>query len=603
MTKEYKVNKSKSRRLNNAWQWLALITLLSIFALPARAAVPDNIDYQGYLTDTGGAPLTRTVFISFSLYNVDAGGVPLWNNIQSVTVTNGLFTVQLGNGTFPVDMFDNPLWLGIDVAADGEMSPRTALTSAAFAFKADDALTLEGQSALDLDQSAHTTDAANPHGVSAAQIGAADAATVGAHTSNITNPHSVTAAQTGAISGVELANHAGNLSAHHTRYADSEAVSAILAADGASSTLDADTLDGLNGADLALSATTYTKSEVDAIVTSSVDTAVASMQTQITALQDLLQHFTRSGDDVYVTGANLHVLSGSGSTAGTVNGRGNLIVGYNEVRTSGALSCSLGAYTNQTDCTTNSGTWAISHKTGSHNIVTGYQHNYSRYGGLVAGSSNTISGTYATVSGGVLNSASGSRSSVSGGNNNTAYAIYSAISGGESNLAGNGACTENGICTGSGSTSIGQSSTISGGYQNKTIGYRSSVSGGTSNIASAHTSSVSGGSANTASGEASSVSGGISNTATEYTSSVSGGSTNTASGRSSSVSGGLSNTATVHTSSVSGGSKNTASGSSSSVSGGFYNAASGEVSSVSGGVDRESAGIEDWRAGGLFQDY
>src|SRR5262249_8316007 len=37
-----------------------------------------------------------------------------------------------------------------------------------------------------------------------------------------------------------------------------------------------------------------------------------------------------SGTDLYFTGFNVHVQNGTGATDGTVNGRGNLIVGYNE---------------------------------------------------------------------------------------------------------------------------------------------------------------------------------------------------------------------------------------------------------------------------------
>ena len=38
------------------------------------------------------------------------------------------------------------------------------------------------------------------------------------------------------------------------------------------------------------------------------------------------------GTDVFFNGCNVNVRSGSGSTNGTVNGKGNLIIGYNESR-------------------------------------------------------------------------------------------------------------------------------------------------------------------------------------------------------------------------------------------------------------------------------
>ena len=52
---------------------------------------------------------------------------------------------------------------------------------------------------------------------------------------------------------------------------------------------------------------------------------------------------------------------------------------------------------------------------GSHNVVVGQWHNFSRFGGLVVGHSNTISGDYAVVSGGYRNEASGDDAAVSGG--------------------------------------------------------------------------------------------------------------------------------------------------------------------------------------------
>jgi len=45
----------------------------------------------------------------------------------------------------------------------------------------------------------------------------------------------------------------------------------------------------------------YTQAQVDAIV--------ASLQQQISELQDLLQHFSRTGNEIYVSGANVHILN------------------------------------------------------------------------------------------------------------------------------------------------------------------------------------------------------------------------------------------------------------------------------------------------------
>ena len=141
--------------------------------------------------------------------------------------------------------------------------------------------------------------------------------------------------------------------------------------------------------------------------------AVGTLEARIATLEALLEHFSRDGNDVTIAGANLHIVNGTGTTTGTVNGLGNLIVGYNEVRGSG------------------------DDRTGSHNLVVGKEHNYSSFGGLVAGYYNTISGRYASVSGGSVNVAGGSSSSVSGGSGNEASGTDSSVSGGYYNQAGN----------------------------------------------------------------------------------------------------------------------------------------------------------------------
>ncbi|MFW5640517.1 MAG: hypothetical protein ACOC0H_05075, partial [Thermodesulfobacteriota bacterium] len=227
-----------------------------------------------------------------------------------------------------------------------------------------------------------------------------------------------------------------------------------------------------------------------------LEAQVETLTVQVNELQYLLQHFRRDGDDIYVEGANLHVVNGTGETDGDVNSRGNIIVGYNELRQHN------------------------NNRRGSHNIIIGSENNYSSYGGLVVGRRNDIENIY---------------SSVSGGRNNSANGAYSSVSGGSSNEAS------------------GMSSSVSGGYQNKAIEEHSNVSGGYTNIAGGIFSSVSGGYNNETTGDHSSIIGGYDNKASGDHSSVSGGRNNTASGRFSSVSGGRYNKASGDYASVTGG--------------------------------------------------
>lgn len=132
-------------------------------------------------------------------------------------------------------------------------------------------------------------------------------------------------------------------------------------------------------------------------------------------------------------GVNVQIVNGTGETQ-SVNGMGNLIVGYNRPA-NGTFSCSLGIAGTQSQCVAGGGLWAQSHKSGSHNIVGGDFNSYSSWGGLVLGFENALSAPYAAVIAGARNRAGASFASVSGGSYNTAGGIYSAVSAGFSNQA------------------------------------------------------------------------------------------------------------------------------------------------------------------------
>jgi hypothetical protein len=170
---------------------------------------------------------------------------------------------------------------------------------------------------------------------------------------------------------------------------------------------------------------------------------VAPLQARITALETKLAGVSteNGGDDFVFTDVNVHVRNGSGATFGSANGRGNLIVGYNELRGGG------------------------NDKSGSHNLVIGPYHNYSSYGGLVAGYRNVVSGAFSSVSGGRFSTADDSYCSVSGGESNQATSSCSSVSGGYANIAS------------------GSHSSVSGGQNNTAKYLYTSVSGGRNNEA------------------------------------------------------------------------------------------------------------------------
>jgi hypothetical protein len=203
---------------------------------------------------------------------------------------------------------------------------------------------------------------------------------------------------------------------------------------------------------------------------------ISTLQAKVAALEAIFAGVSRADDTILFTGVNLQIVNGLGETDGVedgeftidgdVNGLGNLIVGYNEARD------------------------VASDKTGSHNLIIGVQHNYSNFGGLVAGGRNNISGPLSSVIGGFNNTASALSSSVCGGDSNEASAEVSSVSGGFGNTASG---VTSSVCGGDSNEASGNGSSVSGGFRNTASGLKSSVSGGESRSATDTTNWAAGG--------------------------------------------------------------------------------------------------------------
>src|SRR5437764_3237478 len=96
---------------------------------------------------------------------------------------------------------------------------------------------------------------------------------------------------------------------------------------------------------------------------------------------------------VQFAAVNVQIVNGAGSTA-SVNGKGNLVVGYDE--NPGALS-----------------------QSGSHDLILGRNQSFTGFAELVGGFQNTATGSYSAVLG-AFNTASGTYATVTGGQNNAA---------------------------------------------------------------------------------------------------------------------------------------------------------------------------------------
>jgi hypothetical protein len=163
-------------------------------------------------------------------------------------------------------------------------------------------------------------------------------------------------------------------------------------------------------------------------------------QAELEALDQILPHikYVETGvagkPTIQFSGVNLQIVNGLGKTE-SVNGEGNLIIGYDE---------HLEKFP----------------QTGSHNLVLGLEQSFTSYGGIVAGEFNSIDGPFDSVTGGIGNEASGINTSVSGGDNNVASFVATSISGGAQDIAN------------------AEASWVGGGRFNTAAGNFSSVFGG-----------------------------------------------------------------------------------------------------------------------------
>jgi hypothetical protein len=175
---------------------------------------------------------------------------------------------------------------------------------------------------------------------------------------------------------------------------------------------------------------------------------------ELETLRSILPHmrYVASGvggkPTVQLSGVNVQLVNGEGNTA-TTNGVGNLVIGYDE---------------------------AAGHaQTGSHDLVLGERQTFTSFGGIVAGSINTISAPGASVTGGFENSASGTYASVSGGAGNLASGYDASIGAGFQGLA---SANYSSISGGTLNKATGTSAWLGGGFNNTAAFLYSSVLGG-----------------------------------------------------------------------------------------------------------------------------
>ena len=116
---------------------LKILLILIVLGGFSLGQIPQLINYQGYLTDGDGGPLSGEYTIEFMIYDNIEDGTLLWSENQEMIFYEGRFNIILGATTpFPTTLFeDDNRFLAIKVGNDPEMTPRKQITSVAYALK------------------------------------------------------------------------------------------------------------------------------------------------------------------------------------------------------------------------------------------------------------------------------------------------------------------------------------------------------------------------------------------------------------------------------------------------------------------------------------
>jgi hypothetical protein len=522
---------------------LFLLAVSTVLAASAFAAVPQQINYQGCLTNTGGSPLDTTVAMTFKLYTDSLAGSLLWTETRPlVTVTDGLFNVRLGQGTSLEDnVFNNAqVWLGITVGDNSEMSPRSRIVSVGYSYRVG---TVDGASG----------------GTVTGDVNIVGKANIGSGNTN-TGTYAFVVGQDGIASGTNATVGGGSYNRARGEYS-------VVAGGGGVSPVDSNSASGPYSA-----------------IGGGRKNAASAVYTTVGG------GYTNAASTHYATVSGGGFNAASDSAAAVGGGRYNYARGRYSVVAGGGGASSA-------DSSSASGNYSA--------IGGGHKNTASGTSATVGGGySNTASAAYTTVGGGEINTASGYDATVGGGYTNTASNTNATVGGGNTNAASGYSATVGG---GNGNRAIGDNSTVGGGRYNYARGSYSVVAGGggsaasDSNSASGSNSAIGGGTRNIASYSYATVGGGYSNAASGVYATVAGGEQNDASGVHATVAGGAQNDASGGYATVGGGGAN-ASGYGATVGGGYSNAASGVYATVAGGEQNDASGSYATVGGGYGND-
>jgi hypothetical protein len=385
--------------------------------------IPWHVNYQGYLTDDLGNPMTDTLDMTFGIWDASLSGTELWSEDQTVTIENGLFNVVLGSVTpIPSGVFQTgqTRWLELTVETQ-TLSPRTEVTSVGYSYRSVKADSAGYSSLSDMVDNFHAS----------------------------------------AVPGASDLFPRSFADAEYVNENQTDAVTSPMILDGDIGTLD-----------LADDAVSSAKILDSTIVRADV---FRTFKAPYSDTADYARSAPATPDaDWTITGNVLHPSAQYGLS---LRGSNFLYGTRDSTHVNLGVSCTTGtpgftwAY-----CTVGGG-WRNAANDENATVSGGRDNKASDNGSTVSGGIlNSATNILATVGGGQNNIASNSRSTVSGGSDNLAGGNSSVVSGGWQNSAlGSGSAvgggSYNSVTGGSSGIPAGQSDTVGGDFS-VAMGYR-----------------------------------------------------------------------------------------------------------------------------------
>ncbi len=580
----------------------SLIFLIMFMSGLVNAQIPKTLSYQGVLTDASGTAVTDGSYsLTFKLYESATSGPLVWEETQSVTVANGIFSVILGSSTTLNLLFNKQYWLGIAVDGGSELQPRIQLTSAAYSLNAqsvaDSAVTGAAIASGSVVRSINslTEDVNLVAGDNVTVVNDGNSVVISTTGLGLTFPFSVTVNEPdrpfnivniglGGVAAFQTLNE-------NTLFPVLDITQRGIGVAGVFSITKSDNFKP------ALEATTKGQGPVILVEHKGSAGNLAEFET----LSERKVTISRDGDiiaagDLEIGGKIIFGDNTEQTTAASSNGAGWLLRGNTGIDTSNFIGTLdyLPFEIKVNDARgfrlepAGSGTFFSPNLIGGFagNEVTNNAIGATIGGGGLNTNSHQISADFGAIGGGTKNLVSARFGTVSGGSSNTTSGEFAVIGGGEGNRA---------VATFVGSADFGA---IGGGKQNLVSGRFGTVSGGSSNTSSGQFAAVGGGESNQASVDHATVAGGKSNRAENFFTTVSGGELNTAFKSHGTIAGGKSNSTEAGFATVSGGQKNLASASHATIGGGELNTASEIHTTVSGGKNNAASYFYDTVGGG-----